>query len=270
MDKGWWVGAAIVALRIFNTTFAPDPGNPSSSSCLELNHPAPQSQYSENNHQKKPPDFRTHSHNTLLFPPPKHIPSRSIPSQPIPSYPFRPLKRRIYPSVHSPVRPLLVQHTVPALLAADGIAALQRDFVVAVAAQVVHRALRVFEAAAAGLEACVRGAGGAEVGLAGAAGGGGLVLFAGHGLGVLWYCSGCWLVEWDGLVGWLVGNVARAAGGGTSFKVQGKPRSLSLSAKHVKEALLSALLAQRMGSARLALLAPMSRSGKRGPNAYSR
>ena len=78
----------------------------------------------------------------------------------------------------SPVRPLLVQHAVAALLAADGIAALQRDLVVAVAAQVVHRALGVFEAAAAGLEAGVGGAGGAEVGLA--AGGGGLVLFAGH------------------------------------------------------------------------------------------
>jgi len=58
-------------------------------------------------------------------------------------------------ALNSPVRPLLVQHTVPALFAADGIAALQGDFVVAVAAQVVHRALRVFEAAAAGLEACV-------------------------------------------------------------------------------------------------------------------
>jgi hypothetical protein len=85
----------------------------------------------------------------------------------------------------SPVGPLLVQHAVAALLAADGVALLQRDLVVAVAAQVVHRARRVFETAAARLEACVNGArgaaaGSAEVCLAGA-GRGGLVLFAGHG-----------------------------------------------------------------------------------------
>jgi hypothetical protein len=65
------------------------------------------------------------------------------------------------------------------------------------------------------------------------------------------------LVEMD----WLVGNVARRW---YFFKVQGKPRSLS--AKHVKEALQG----RGSGSARLVRLAPMSRSGKRGPNAYSR
>ena len=116
----------------------------------------------------------------------------------------------------SPVRPLLVQHAVATLLAADGIAALQRDLVVAVAAQVVHRALGVFEAAAAGLEAGVGGAGGAEVGLA--AGGGGLVLFAGHGCVFLL----CVVVVEEVLVGlicfgWLVMSVAQA-GGGTSSK----------------------------------------------------
>lgn len=132
-------------------------------------------------------------------------------------------------AINSPVRPLLVQHAVSALLAADGVAALQRDLVVAVAAQVVHRALGVFEAAAAGLEAGVGGAGGAEVGLA--AGGGGLVLFAGHDC----VCCGCVmcvvdvvLLEWNGLVvwfGWLV--MCRKAGGGTSSKSQAfKPRSL--------------------------------------------
>lgn len=83
---------------------------------------------------------------------------------------------------NSPVRPLLVQHTVPALLAADGIAALQRDLVVAVAAQVVHRALGIFIGVADDLEAAV-GVGVAEVGAG--AGGGGLVLFAGHGCSVV-------------------------------------------------------------------------------------
>jgi hypothetical protein len=88
----------------------------------------------------------------------------------------------------SPVGPLLVQHAVPALLAADGLVLGQRDPVVAVAAQVVHRARLVLEAAARCLEARVRGArragaGGGEVGLAGGAGRGGLVLFAGHGCG---------------------------------------------------------------------------------------
>jgi len=136
----------------------------------------------------------------------------------------------------SPVRPLLVQHAVSALLAADGVAALQGDFVVAVAAQVVHRALCVFEAAATGLEAGVGGAGGAEVGLA--AGGRGLVLFAGHGgwleVCVCWCGCWCWLwrvfgggVAW--LVGWLVG--CRVGKRWNFFKVE------PLSAKHVKEAL---------------------------------
>jgi hypothetical protein len=82
--------------------------------------------------------------------------------------------------INSPVRPLLVQHTVSALFAADGVAALQRDLVVAVTAQVVHRARRVFETAAARLEASVGGAGyAAEVGLADGLGAG-LGLFAGH------------------------------------------------------------------------------------------
>lgn len=67
----------------------------------------------------------------------------------------------------------------------------------------MHRALRVFEAAAAGLEACVGGAGGAEVGLG--AGGGGLVLFAGHGRGCVCVVELVLVVgaEWAGwLVGW--------------------------------------------------------------------
>ena len=103
----------------------------------------------------------------------------------------------------SPVGPLLVQHAVPALLAADGLVLGQRDPVVAVAAQVVHRARLVFEAAARRLEACVGGACGAgagrgEVGLAGGTGRGGLVLFAGHGCGEL--VSWC-EVGWGG---WLV------------------------------------------------------------------
>jgi hypothetical protein len=97
---------------------------------------------------------------------------------------------RSLPLKNSPVRPLLVQYTVPALFAADGVAALQRHFVVAVAAQVVHRALCVFETGGAGLEACVGGAGRAEVGLSGAG------LFARHGCEVLW----CWWL-W---IWWLV------------------------------------------------------------------
>lgn len=106
---------------------------------------------------------------------------------------------------NSPVGPLLVQHAVPALLAADGVALLQCDLVVAVAAQVVYRARRVFEAAARGLEACVDGAcgaaaGAAEIGLAGASRGG-LVLFAGH-------CGVC--VCWRR--GWVGGFVVRWAG----------------------------------------------------------
>jgi hypothetical protein len=88
---------------------------------------------------------------------------------------------RSLPLKNSPVRPLLVQYTVPALFAADGVAALQRHFVVAVAAQVVHRALCVFETGGAGLEACVGSAGRAEVGLSGAG------LFAGHGCEVVWF-----------------------------------------------------------------------------------
>lgn len=128
----------------------------------------------------------------------------------------------------SPVRPLLVQHAVAALLAADGVAALQRDLVVAVAAQVVHRALGVFEAAAACLEAGVGGAGGAEVGLA--AGGGGLVLFAGHGCVWFFVCVVVVVVvvEVEVLVvgfgfGWLVMSVCRAAGDGTSSKSKSSP-----------------------------------------------
>ena len=79
------------------------------------------------------------------------------------------------------------------------------DLVIAVAAQVVYRARRVFEAAARGLEACVDGAcgaaaGAAEIGLAGASRGG-LVLFAGH-------CGVC--LCWRR--GWVGGFVVRWAG----------------------------------------------------------
>jgi hypothetical protein len=113
-----------------------------------------------------PPNLHEHFCDALVFLPPPH-----------PS-----LSSGKFVLAHSPVRPLLVP---------DGVAALQRDLVVAVAAQVVHRALGVFEAAAAGLEARVGGAGGAEVGLA--AGGGGLILLAGHGCDcvvvVLWRWS---------------------------------------------------------------------------------
>jgi hypothetical protein len=109
----------------------------------------------------------------------------------------------------SPVGPLLVQHAVPALLAADGLVLGQRDPVVAVAAHVVHRARFVFEAAARRLEACVGGACGAcagrgEVGLAGGAGRGGLVLFAGHGCGELVRGWMGWLV--GDLYGWWIGT----------------------------------------------------------------
>jgi hypothetical protein len=125
---------------------------------------------------------------------PKQKQNSNPPFQPI--NPSRAAKRKI-----SPVGPLLVQHAVAALLAADGVALLQRDLVVAVAAQVVDRARRVFEAAAARLEACVNGARGAaagsaaEVGLAGA-GRGGLVLFAGHGC--VWVVVGCCGLEEGG------------------------------------------------------------------------
>jgi hypothetical protein len=102
---------------------------------------------------------------------------------------------RSLPLKNSPVRPLLVQYTVPALFAADGVAALQRHFVVAVAAQVVHRALCVFETGGAGLEACVGGAGRAEVGLSGAG------LFARHGCEVCGV-GGCGFGGWLWIWGW--------------------------------------------------------------------
>lgn len=87
------------------------------------------------------------------------------------------------PPSNIPICPLLIQHPVPAFLAPDRVAALERDFGVAVAAEIVHGFGRVFEG----------GRGGVEAGVAGACLAGELVLrlgeggrgvgFAGHGCG---------------------------------------------------------------------------------------
>lgn len=52
-----WMKVVVRLLRFSHcesfttTTFTPSPGYPCSSSCLELNHPTPQSQYSEQKHK---------------------------------------------------------------------------------------------------------------------------------------------------------------------------------------------------------------------------
>ena len=83
--------------------------------------------------------------------------------------------------MYVPIRALLVQHAIPTLLAANGVALLQRDLLVALAAQVGDGLAVVVEGlrAASQVEAAA-GAGAAGLLLGGTAEGGGLVLFARH------------------------------------------------------------------------------------------
>lgn len=105
----------------------------------------------------------------------------------------------------SPVRPLLVKHPISTLLTPYRIALLQRNFIVAVAAEILYRARGVFEsvAGAGDVEAAgLRAAGGAGVGCAASKVWRG-VLFAGHGCGWLWVliCGGCSKVRETNLEG---------------------------------------------------------------------
>lgn len=89
-----------------------------------------------------------------------------------------------------PVRPLLVQNAVSALLATDGIALLERDFGIAVTTQVVHWLGRVLVAACTGNGKAARGL---ALGERASAGGDGrwFVSFARH------YCAG-WSIRGGG------------------------------------------------------------------------
>lgn len=83
---------------------------------------------------------------------------------------------------HLPIRALLVQNTVSALFAPNGVALLQDDFGIAVTAEVVDGFRGIFEGAAAcDVEAALRGVGAGVGGVLLATEGGRGVLFARHG-----------------------------------------------------------------------------------------
>lgn len=98
-----------------------------------------------------PPHFPFHSH--IPSPPkalaqvvaPHHIPSPPTSSRlklhhPVfRQLPFTPIHSAPPKRANSPLRPLLIQHSVPTLLASDRVSTLQRHAAVTVAAQVVDR-----------------------------------------------------------------------------------------------------------------------------------
>ena len=106
------------------------------------------------------------------------------------SVPLIPSPQEIF---HSPIRPLLVQHTMSAVPAPNGLAALQRHVLVAVAALVVDGARR-------GVDGGGVGGGLGGVGLGGHFGG-----LSGRECGV-WFGGGGvagWRVEWEvGVCAW--------------------------------------------------------------------